>query len=379
MSERGLLSDRAVSLVRNKRFRWLAYAVSALVLAALCIMPRPYLARAKILPADSSAGGLVGVFSALGGQAQNLSSLFGDRGAIDVSLSIARSEAVTNDVIKRLGLVGPDARYSTVQAAQIALGKKVDVHSLTGGMLEIETKAPDADWALLVTKAYVGAISERIGTFGQAQTARKRQIVDGRLKDALERLTRAEAELNEFRLHNQLADPQLQLGSQMSLRTSLQRQLQAKQVELQALSQTAGPENPALGVVTAQLETLTRQLAQTAQVSSGSAGPSVSGLTVISLQYANLFRNYTFMQAIYDVYSRSAEGVAVQEMAAQNASNITVVDSAHVDPERYFNVWAVAMLGLLVILALFTEFYAPATGLFDLRKSAKGPDETEAT
>ncbi len=356
---------RLSPMSRDTRLRRRAYAVAVIILAILCVLPRPYVARAKILPGDASASGLVGVFGALGGQAQNLASLFGDRGATEVSLSIARSQAVTDDVIRRLNLVGKDARYASLREAQIALGKRVDVHSLTGGMIEVETQSPDSDWALGVTKAFVSTISERIGTYGRAQTARKRRIVDQSMAKALDRLTQAEAALNTFRTQNRLPDPQAQLGSGLALRTSLEGQLLAKLVELQTLRRTAGPDNPALGAVETQVATLRRQLDQTAEISNGSSGPSIAGLTSISIEYVNLFRNYTFAQTIYDVYSRSAEEVAVQELIAENATDVAVVDEPHVDPQRYYNVWAAALLGLTALLAFFTEFCAPATGLWD--------------
>lgn len=351
--------------IASAHLRRRAYAAVIVMLAILCVLPRPYVARAKILPGDTSATGLVGVFGALGGQAQNLASLFGDRGATEVSLSIARSQAVTDDVIRRLNIVGKDARYASLREAQIALGKRVDVHSLTGGMIEVETRSPDPDWALTVTRAFVSTISVRIGAYGRAQTARKRRIVDQSMTKALDRLARAEAALNTFRMKNRLADPQAQLGSELALRTSLEGQLLAKLVEQQTLRRTAGPDNPALNVVDTQIAALRRQLDETAEVSNGSSGPSIAGLTSISIEYVNLFRSYTFAQTIYDVYSRSAEEVAVQELIAENATDVAVVDEPHVDPQRYYNVWAAALLGLTALLAFFTEFYAPATGLWD--------------
>lgn len=349
----------------RKRIRWSIYAVAALVLAMLAIFPQPYTARAKIVPGDSGAGSVGGIVGALsGGQAQNLASLFGDRGVTEVALQIARSEAVGGDVIGRLKLVGPNARFATTQEAQRALAKKVDVHTLLGGIIEVTTKDADKDFSLAVTQAYVGSIGERLGTYGRDQVGRKRRIVEDRLSKARERLDQAQAALDVFKRKNQLADPQAQLGTQLTLRTSLEAQLQAKLVELTTLESIAGPENPKLNVVRQQVVTLREQLAKTATPTVSAGGPSVGEMTGISLRYASLFRDYQFAQAIYDVYSRAAEEVSVQEIVSQDRSQVAVVDPPHVDSALYLNNWAVALLALIAALALFTEVYAPLTGLW---------------
>lgn len=357
----------------NPRRRRIAYAVAAVVLALLCVFPREYVARTKMLPDDNSGGELVSIFSALGGRMQNFASLFGDRGTIEVALSIARSQSITDDVIKNLRLVGPNARFATLRQAQLYLGKSVDVHSLTGGMLEVEVRSSDPGWALRLTRAYLSAVSYRIGNYGRQQVERKQRIVSQRLAEATQSLSKAEADLGAFKRENKLAEPQVQLGSQMLLKTNLEGQLQAKLVELQTTRQMASGENPALRAVETQVAALRNQLAQTAQATSGPAGPTVAGLTSVSLQYASLYRNYTFAQGIYEVYARSSEEVSVQALVARSAGEVAVIDEPHVDPRRYLNIWAVASLGLLLLLAFFTEFYAPATGMF------KHPGELDQT
>ncbi|NOU02704.1 MAG: capsule biosynthesis protein [Novosphingobium sp.] len=344
----------------NRRWRLFAYGILAVVLVVLCLFPQPYLARAKVVPGD---GGLSNIFGA--GQTVNLSSLLGgDRSTVEVNLQMARSEEVTSEVIRQLALVGPGRSYATELAAKRALGKKVDIHTLLGGIIEIETKSWDQDWALSVTKAYVDAVAHRLGDYVRNQVIRKRKLVENRLFSAQTRLSRAEAVLTEFRRANRLPDVGAQLGSQLMLRTNLESQIQAKQVELATLRSTSGPENPRLRAAEQQISALQRQLATAGSSRTTVSGPTVGGLTGISLQYANLYRDYAFAQATFEVYSRIAEETASQEIIAQDRMQVAVVDSAHVDSERYFNTIPVALLALLVLAALFVEVYAPATGLF---------------
>lgn len=76
-----------------------------------------------------------------------------------------------------------------------------------------------------------------------------------------------------------------------------------------------------------------------------------------------MYRDLQFQLNIYGVYQRSAEQVEVEELAAESASYIQVIDPAGIAPERQFNTWAIAMVAVIALLALFTEWYAPATGL----------------
>jgi uncharacterized protein involved in exopolysaccharide biosynthesis len=362
---------RGAALIADPRQRRRAYALLALLALVLCVLPRPYVARAKVVPQDSSSLGLSSTMSAAGGQLQNFAALLGGgRQPIDMYLAIGRSAEVEDAVIAKLKLADP-RDPGAVASARRKLERKVDVHSLTGGIIEIETRTHDADQADRLTGAYVTAISDRIVALGRERTERKRGVVMQRFKEAADRVTQTQAALENFRLSHRLAEPQAELGSALSLRAGLEAQLQAKQVELSTLRQFQGPENPQLKAVAEEVANLQAQIARTATPAEGAAGPNVAGLTEVSGEYLDLYRDYLFAQALYEVYSRSSEEVAVEALAGETASDVQVIEAAHLDPDRKYNVPAVAALALIILLALFTELYAPATGL-DLRLGRSG-------
>ena len=364
------LADR----LQERRVRLILYAAAAAVLAVFCVFPQPYMSRAKVVPGDSSAAGIFGL-SGGGGQIQNLASVFGDRSTTEVTLQLARSEAVAHDVIKRLNLAGADRAYATERNAQVALQKHVDVHTLLGGIIEVETRAHDQQWSLDVTRAFVDALSDRVGNYVRSQVARKRRTVEERMNTAQERVAQAQAELQSFRTRNRLADPIAQLGEQLTVRAGLEGNLQAKLVELATLRATNGPENPRLRAVVGQVAAIRAQIASTTAPGSEQPSLNVGSISAISLTYAKLYRNFIFAQGVYDVYARVTEEVAVQEIVAQDRAQLLIVDTPHIDAERYFNTVAVALLALLVALALFIELYAPATGLFDLSRRKDAPPQ----
>ena len=373
--------DGGVAWVKNDRNRRLGYLAVAIVAGALILFPRPYVARAKIVPQDTSASAAstTNLLGALGGGSQSIGSLLtGGRPSNDLYLIIGRSDSVTEDVIKTLHLVGPDADFATMRKAKLALAKKVDIHLLLGGVMEIETKLYNPEKAQRWTAGFADAISRSLARFGRQIIINKQRILRQRFQDASERVRRAEAELNAFRRANNLADPDAQLGSALSQRANFDAQLKAKQIELQTMQEFRGPESAELASIRSDMAGLRAQIARTVNPATGPTGPNVSGLSAISTKYLELFRTLRFQQSIYDVYQRSAEQVEVEELAAESASYIQIIDPAHIDPERQFNVWAIAAFALIILLALFTEWYAPLTGLFGRRDrgAIDGVDET---
>jgi hypothetical protein len=365
------LVENTIVLARNDRIRRFLYLSAALVFLALTFFPRPYLARAKIVPQDTSASAAstTSLLGALGSGSQSIGSLLtGGRPSNDLYLIIGRSDTVASDVIKKLGLVGAGRQFASERKAKLWLEKKVDVHLLLGGVMEIETKLYDPEQARRLTSAYADAISANLARFGRQIIANKQKIVQRRFENASERVAQAEANLNSFRRANSLAAPEQQLGAALAQRATLQAQVQAKQVELQTLSEFRGPESAELAALRSDIAGLQAQIARTTRPTTGNAEPNVARLTAIDLRYLSLFRDVRFQQSIYDVYQRSREQVEVEELAAESASYIQIIDPANIVPERQYNIWAMAAFGFVVLLALFTEWYAPATGLFRSRR-----------
>ena len=355
--------SRLRETIADPRKRRIGYAAAALLLTAFCFFPRPYVSRAQVVPQDSSSVGLGSMLAAFGGQLQSFAALLGgSRESIDMYLAISRSTEVSDAVIRELKLVGPGG-YASLDRAQVALAHKVDVHSLTGGIIEVTVRGHDAERTLALSQAYVRAISDRLVSLGRQRVQLKRNVVSERFQEASDRVAKTEAALNAFRRKNGLAAPEQQLGAQLSLRTGLQAQLQAKQVELQTLARFQSPQNPQIQAVQSAIASLRAQIAQTASPGNGAAGPNVAGLSALSSDYLNLYRDYRFAQALYEVYAQASEQVAVDQLAADTASDVQVIEAPHLDPDRKLNIPAVALLILVALAALFTEVYAPATGI----------------
>lgn len=359
--------DHSVAWVKNDRNRRLGYLVVVIVSAFLIFFPRPYIAQARIVPQDTSASAssTTALLGALGGSAQSIGSLLsGGRPSNDLYMVISRSSSVKEDVIRTSKLVGLNGQFSNERQAMLWLDKHIDVHLLLGGVIEIETKLRDPDQAVVLTGIYAQAIGRHLAAFGKQIIANKRGVVSRRFAQAGTRVSQAEAEVSAFRRANNLAEPEQQLSSALIQRATSDAQLKAKEIELQTLQQFRGSESNEITSLQSDIAGLRAQIARQSSPSNGVAGPNLAGLTVVSLHYLDLYRNLRFQQAMYDIYQRSAEQVAVEELATESASYVQVIDPAHIVPDRQYNNWALAIFLGMIVLFLFTEWYAPVTGLF---------------
>ena len=356
--------DRAVGWVERPRNRRLSYLLLAIVLAILCVIPRPWVARAKLLPQDLNSAGLGQILSQLGGQLGTFASLIGGgRPPNDLYLVIGRSDTVLNDVIEQLKLAGDGRQYASVNKAKIALRSKVEVNLLLGGVVEVQARTHDPSESQLLTSAYVRSISRHIGAIGRQTTQRKRNVVAQRLNETRMRLGQADAALDAFRRRNRLAGAEQQLGSELALRTQLQARLQAALVERQTLLQVSGPENTELQSKEREIAALREQIARAARPALGAAGPSVGALSELQTRYLTLYQEAQLQRALYEAYARATEQTAVETLVTESSTFIQIIENTHLDPGRKYNVSAIGALVTLLLLALFTEWYAPATGL----------------
>jgi hypothetical protein len=374
MTQRALVPVALRNAMLDRRRRLLGYAIAALVLALLAVFPQPYIGRARILPRDPSSA-LGSAIGGAGGRIQDLGALLGGNGrAIDLYLAVAQSDDIRNEVIARLHLAGPNAPYATQDKASVQLEKTVDVQSLPGSILQIEAKTHDRDQALALTRAFGDAIARHLRALNNEQVSVKQALLDVRFREAASRLAHAQAALNEFRRANRIsAAPEAELGSAIALKSGIEAKLKAKVVELKAMQDMLGPDNVRLRETETEIQSLREQLAQTTNPTHSAGGPNAGGLTELSTEYLDLYRDYLFAQSIYEVYSRVSEQVAVEDLSGRDAPTVQFIELPHIDPGIHVNVWATAALIGLLLLVVFAEVYAPATGI-DLWNAVK-PDD----
>ena len=352
-------------ILRRPLWRRIAVAVAVVVLLILTFFPEHYLAEAQLMPQDSG-GGLSSALASqgAGGGLLSLGALLGNKQPVEADLTIARSEAVVNLIIKRLNLVGTHG-FGALRQTQAKLAKKIGIIAIRGSILQITIQDADAQLARALAAATAQSIQDRLTQISLEQAAQKRAIASARLSEATITLARTQSQLTSFRDANRLAAPEQQLGAAVGLLASLEGRYQAKQVEVETLRSFTTGSNFALQTATAELAALRQQVdAAKTRPTSGTAS-NLAGISDVNETYFNLYRDEKSAEILYEVYRRYLEEVTVDELSANQ--NLILVEPAYIHPERQFNVLPVATLFILLVLAGLLELYqfdpAPRDGL----------------
>lgn len=348
------LYQRGVSLARNTVLRRTAYAIAIVAAGILALFPRPYVAYAKFIPQESNFGGAQVLAQVANGASNFASALAGQRGGYVV---IGRSNDVQVEALKRLKAMGYDD-FVDHRNARVRLEKRIELHLVSGGVFELRAREHDPEFARDLVVAYAGAVEKHIADLGIEQVEYKRKLVADREALARERLDSAEQALLEYRLRYNLASPESILGQNVTRRVGYEGMLQAKELQLETLRSVAAEGSFQIRQIRNEMDALRRQIAE---LDNPADTQSPYRLSNIVADYQKLYRAQQYALSLVEGYRRFSEAIEIQEVTSQ--TNLQVIEHPYVDPARHFNLEFVGLFIALVLLAIFTEWYVPFTGL----------------
>jgi capsule polysaccharide export protein KpsE/RkpR len=333
--------------------------VLILLCALLSAFPQRYLSAVTMTPSDPSALGLGGALGQLGA----LNTVFGNQTAVEVSLKIGRSTYARQVVMRRLGLVKRLGLKDEVQASRW-LERKVEIRSLRGGIVQIETLTSDPEFGKQLVGAVAGAMREKLADIQRRQTSYKRDVLLRLVSDANDRYAEAQARYNEFRLRTRYSDPSYAIGAIGERIPALQAQIKAKEVELNAARQFATDDNMSVRQIAASIDALNQQLAAL-QALNPQETNSIGRVVRQSTQAQKLERELLLAQSLYYNYRRFLEGTSVEDLTS--TATIRVLEAPFVDTDRQYNIIPMVLGMLLILLAFTIEFYIMRPPVGDAR------------
>lgn len=319
------------------------------VCALFALYPQPYRAAMTLTPLDPSSLGLGSTL----GQLNPLSSVLGNQSTVEISMRVANSPYVRADVSRRLDL--PRRLGKSELEVQRWLEDKVAIRTLRGGILLFEIKLRDGELGRRIVDTYGGAVRDVVTKAGRRQTEEKRGVVLRLLEQASDRLSRAQAAYDSFRLTTRYSSPDSELlgiGARIPL---LEQQIKAKQIQLAAQRRFYSDEYMTVQQTLAELAALQGQLAAARSTSPAGSG-SVGRIVRESTEADRLRRELYIAQTLYAGYQRNLASTLTEDASAP--VNIRVLEPAYVDPARQYNSMPIAIAALIFLLAIAMEFYA---------------------
>jgi uncharacterized protein involved in exopolysaccharide biosynthesis len=318
------------------------------VCAILTLFPQEYRAAVSLTPTDPASLGLSSTLGQLGA----VGNVFGNQAAVEVSLKVARSEYVRSIIAKQLDL--PRVLGKTMLATHRWLDREVDVRALRGGIIQIETRQRDPEFAQRIVGAYGQALRAQLAIIARTQTTQKREILAQLVDDASERLARAQFAYDSFRLRTRYSSPQAAIYAAGDRIPELEATIRTKQVQLSAIRQFATDDNIRVRQIRAEIGALESQLAM-ARSTSPADRSSVGSVVRESTQVDKLRRELDVAQSLYDNYKRYLQGTSVEDLTS--SANIRVLEPPFVDTARQFNTVPLVIGLVVVLLGLAIEFY----------------------
>ena len=329
--------------------RRIVFAVLIAIFLLLAFFPERYRAAVTLTPSDPSTLG----FNPTQVQFGALNSVFGNQAAIEIALKVANSVQVRDRVAKQLKLqqkLGLNSRADTHRW----LERNLDIRALRGGIIQIQTRLSDADFAKQIVGAYEDASRLQLAEINRRQTAYKRDVLLTLVTEASDRLARAQGAFDTFRLGVRSPDPTVEAGIAGSRVFNLQQAIKNKELELAAARQFYADDNLAVRQLLAETAALRRQLSQ-AETTTPEQSQGVGRAVRTSTQFRKLQRELLIAQTLYDTYVRLLEGTAIDDMTA--TASVRVLEPAFIDTSRQLNYPALALALALLLILLATEFY----------------------
>ena len=329
--------------------RALVFGLLIALALILAFFPERYRAATSLTPADPASLGLSGTLGQLGA----INNVFGNQAAIEIAMRIAKSVAVRTAVIDSLQLPKrldePDKL-----AVHRWLESQVTIRSLRGGIISIELSGGDPELARAIVGAYAAGTQSRLADISRSQTAYKRNILTTLVADASDRLAKAQANYDSFRLNARYSDPRSSIQAIGERVPALENAIKSKQVQLTSARQLFTDQNIIVKQLLAELSGLRAQLAES-QTTSPQGQEGVGRLVTQSSQLFKLERELSVSKALYDSYVRYLQGTAVEDLASN--ANMRVLEQPYIDTRRQYGISALAAALALMLLWISIEFY----------------------
>ncbi len=324
-------------------------ALAVVLCLIFSLFPIQYRAASSVSPTDPSSLGLGEVLGQLGA----LNTVFGSQAAVEVSLKIGRSVETRREVIRRMNLVKRLDLKDEIAASRW-LEREVELRSLRGGIVQIESIQRDPALATELVSTLTAVLRQNLGEIALRQTKYKRDILKKLVGDANSEFMAAEAKYNEFRLNTRYSDPGYAIEAIGARTPVIQAAIKAKEVELNTARQFATDDNMAVRQIIAQIDSLKDQLKQL-QALSPSENNSIGRVVRQSTEADALERELALARTLYFSYRRILEGTTVEDMTS--SANIRVLEEPYIDTDRQYRIIPLVLAMLIMILALAIEFY----------------------
>lgn len=359
MKDEGGISilDFLVILAERKRTVILAtISVTILSIIVSLLLPTRYTATVALLPPQqnsSMSSALTAQLGSLGGLASLAGGSLGIKNPNDMYVAMFKSRVVEDAMIQRYGLMQKyHTRFLSDARKKFEHYTTVDGSS-KDGLIHISIEDHDPRRAAELANGYVDAFRDLSQHLAIGEAAQRALFFKDQLDQTKDNLANAEVALEQTQQKTGMIQVDSQARALIELAASLNAQITAKQVQIQAMETYATGQNAQLLQAQQELAGLRAQLAKLGSNQNISDGIIIPKGKVpsASLDLIRRVRDVKYYETIFEILARQYELAKLDQ--AKEGALIQVVDPAIPPdkksfPPRTLIVIAAAILGLFI-------------------------------
>jgi tyrosine-protein kinase Etk/Wzc len=332
------LLDFLIRLVSRK---WLIVRVTGIGLligVISCLMwPVRYTATTKIMPpqqTQSAASLMMNQLANMGGSslAAAAGGSLGLKSPNDIYIGLLNSRIVADAIIAQFSLANV-YRAKDMTAARKRLAKSTDIASEKSGFITVSVTDRDKMRCAGMANAYTAGLRTLTKTLAVTEASQRRLFYEDQLKQAKEGLVTAEIAFEQVQQKKGLVQLDAQAKTMIEGLAVLRAQIDAKEVELQAIRSYSTEHNPEVALAEEELSSLRAESARLQQRnhSLGFGDMGLEDVPGAGLEYLRAEHELKYRQAMFDLLIKQYDAARLDE--SKDAAIIQVVEPA-IMPDR---------------------------------------------
>lgn len=360
------LIDLAIALGEEKKTLFAIPAITTTLAIVVSLLMTPiFTAKTVMMPPQQQQqqSGAASVLASLGGLGGLAGAAVGIKSPDEMYIAFMQSETLQKAVIKKLDL---QERYNakTLVDTHNALKGAVRIASdKKSGLITIEADDKDPEFAAKLANIHIEELRNLMGKLAVTDAQQRRVFFEQAISKTQAELAEAEANFRSAREKSGMQVTAVIAESGVRASAELRGQIAAKEVQMQAMSRFATPQNPDVQRLGSELAALRAQLGKIEQ---GSGGDEKS--SPIQQLAVKAFRDIKAREAMMGVLVAQYESARVDE--AKEGPLIQQVDVA-VAPERKSK----PKRAIIVLMAAFAGLFLGALVAF-VRRAVRNADSS---
>ena len=361
------LLDLLIALGEEKLTLLMTPLLTSLTAVAVVLWMTPtFTAKTVIMPPQQSQSAASSALASLGALAGLAGGAVGIKTPDEMYIAFMQSDSLQNSIIQKLKL---QERYEakTLMDTRAALKGSVKVTSdKKSGLLTLEADDKDPVFAAQLANLYVDELRSLLSKLAVTEAQQRRVFYDQEIKKVQQELGISESIFRDAKQKSGMQVTAVLAESGVRASAELRAQIASREVQLQALSRFATPQNPDMQKISSELSAMRAQL-QKLEQGEGQGSSHNNPTQQIAIQS---YRDIKVQEAKLDILIRQYELARIDE--AKEGPLIQQLDVA-LPPERKSKPKRM----LVVLVAAFAGLFAGVLLAFikrALRLAASNPD-----